>query len=828
MEQVRPAFGTLLRRYRLRAGLSQEALSERARTSVETVGALERGVRRAPYRETVALLAQALDLNDEDCAQLEGAAARPHRSRLTVVPDEAMQGVIASPLHNLPSQLSTLIGREAVVAEVGQLAETHRLVTLLGTGGVGKTRLALQVAANVISGWRDGTWLVEFAPISDPAGVVDSVARVLRVAESSTRSKIESVVEALKRQQLLLVLDNCEHVIAQSREVAVAILHACPNVHIIATSREALHVAGERIYRVPSLEYPDGAVTNSADAAGYAAVALFADRAHAADRTFNINDENVAPVAEICRRLDGIPLAIELAAARVNVLSSSQLAQMLEERLRILTRGDRTAAARQQTMRGTIDWSHDLLAVPERAMFRRLGIFAGGWTLEAVESVCDGAPLSPDSTLDVLSSLVEKSLAVAESAIRGKRFKLLESTRAFALERLDASGERDTVARRHAQWVATFFEEAADAYSTRPFSQWLTAVEPEMDNARAAMDWALGQGDDTTLAGRIAGSPPWRSTATYAEQRRWVEAVLARLDGSENPTIEARLWLTLSRHTDGNRSIEAAQRAIVLFERMGDRPRVASSLTCLAEGQLHTGRLAEGKATIVRALGLLRSLGLTRSSLYAWSLNRSALIELALGEHNNARSLLGESIALCEILGDNHASFVARDALADLEFVEGNLRRALALVEETAQIARQERDPFLLANACMNETALRISLGEFEEAQSSAWESFELFRRLRSPIRLGHAIDSVAILAARNGDLRCAARLRGYVDASHNAIGYRSEPLDRRVQEIFISLLREQLPDAEIESLAAEGALLNEDQAVDMAITTRPIPTETS
>jgi predicted ATPase/DNA-binding XRE family transcriptional regulator len=437
----RSAFGTLLRRLRLEAGLSQEALAERARMSVVTVGALERGVRRAPYRDTVALLAEALGLGPEERAQLESAAARPQRPK----PAAADAASIAAPVpeaaaqpNNLPLALTNFVGRETELAELEALLAGSRLVTIVGAGGIGKTRTALHVAAGSIGRRAEGVWLVELAPLADPSLVAGAIASALGVAEQSDRPVLDTLLQHLKHRRVVLVLDNCEHVIAEAARIAETILRACPGVRLLATSRETLRVAGEQAYRLPPLAVPPYQTVLAADAAlRYGAVMLFADRAAARDATFRLSDESAPAVSEICRRLDGIALAIELAAARVTVLAPHQLAQKLDERFRVLTGGSRTALPRQQTMWALIDWSYDLLSEKERLLFRRLSVFTGGWTLEAASEVCaddvtenDREALGPGDILDLLWALVDKSLVVAEPAGEEERYRLLESTRA--------------------------------------------------------------------------------------------------------------------------------------------------------------------------------------------------------------------------------------------------------------------------------------------------------------------------------------------------------------------------------------------------------------
>jgi predicted ATPase len=334
-------------------------------------------------------------------------------------PPSAKAGEHEAPSSNLPRQLTSFVGRADTVAEIAVLIETSALVTLVGAGGAGKTRCAIQVGAAVLDGSGDGAWFVDLAPLFDPTLVAGAVALALGVPESPSRSALETVVGYLKRKRLLLIIDNCEHVIGEARSVAGAIVRGCRDVRVLATSREALAIAGEEVYRLPSLAVPQTNAVTAAEAARSGAVELFVDRARSAEKRFALTDENASFLAEICRRLDGIPLAIELAAARVTMLSPQQLAQRLDERFRVLTGGDRSALPRQQTMRALIDWSYDLLGAAERAIFRRLSVFAGGFTLETASAVCADDALDELAVLDLLTSLVDKSLVHSEIGADG-------------------------------------------------------------------------------------------------------------------------------------------------------------------------------------------------------------------------------------------------------------------------------------------------------------------------------------------------------------------------------------------------------------------------
>ena len=420
--------GALLRRFRRGAGLSQEALAERACISVETVGALERGARRAPYRVTVAALAAALGLAREEHEQLCTAARRPRGRR-------------SESAHNLPWDVGELVGRDQLIADIGDLVATYRLVTLVGSGGAGKTSIAVRVAHEVLPAWTDGAWIVELAAAADERIALELSAAALGVQLARAADPLHALVTRLSDHRLLLVFDGCERIVGCVAAFAKAILRGCPNVHILTTSRERLGIGGERTYRIPPL-------------APHEAEALFVERAREADPRFTLTVENETLVADVCRRLDGLPLAIELAAARMKAINLTSLARRLDDRFQILGDGSRVADPHHRTMRALLDWSFALLSAGERVLLSRMAIFAGACTLESVESVCGAQPLEATDVLTLLSSLVEKSVVLGEHAGDAMEYRLLESTRCYALEKLHASGEFEALARRHAQWVA--------------------------------------------------------------------------------------------------------------------------------------------------------------------------------------------------------------------------------------------------------------------------------------------------------------------------------------------------------------------------------------
>jgi predicted ATPase/class 3 adenylate cyclase len=727
--------------------------------------------------------------------------------------------------NNLPRRLTPLIGREDVIAEIEPLVLERPLMTLVGTGGIGKTRVALQVGADLLDGSGDGVWLVELATLSDPASVVNTIASTFGLREQAERPMLEVLLQYLRPRNLLLILDTCEHLIEEVARVADAILHAASQVRLLATSREPLRIAGEYIYRLPSLGVPpeNGSLV-AEEALRYGSVALFAERATASDAKFKLTDESVPIVAEICRRLDGIALAIELAAARVRMLPPRQLAQKLDERFRVLTGGSRTALPRQQTMRALIDWSYDLLSEQEQKLFRRVAIFAGGWTLEAAEAVVTDETLDALDVFDLLSSLSEKSLVVAE-AQEIPRYRLLESMRAFALEKLEQNGELDAMARRHAQWAADLADRVEEATRTVPTSRWVAEYVPEFDNARSAVHWALEHGE-VVLAARIAAdfARPYRNLGLEAEMRSWLDAVLAKLDADAQPALAARVWSELSALTFGSLGIEVAQRAVELCERCNDAAIASLSLGRLAFKLSQASRSEEAQATNDRALRLVKEHGLANSFFHGNALNVAAIIAGNCGRFDQARQSYAEALALATAIGDEFSEGLVRTNMAELEFRLGNAVRALEVVSAVKAQARglSSRDNYTsnanyLNNALTNSAAYQIALDDIAGARTDAREVLRLARGA-SWYSTAIAIQHLATVAACSGDLRSGARLRGYVDASYRSGGAERERTEARTYEILMTALREKLSESEIEAFAAEGAQMTEDQAVAEAL----------
>jgi predicted ATPase/DNA-binding winged helix-turn-helix (wHTH) protein len=516
--------------------------------------------------------------------------------RSVVGPVETLAKPIRA-LTNLREPVSELIGREAELAEVMDLVTTQRLVTLIGEGGIGKTRLGLEVARHLLPEFPDGVRVAELAPLTDAGLVPVTVATALGLELAGGTISTDGVASALGSKQVMLVLDNCEHVIAAAANMAEALLHANSAARVLATSREPLRAEGECLYRVPPLAVPGETTEDMGQLLRHGAVRLFVARARAADPHFSPGPGIASAVVGICRRLDGIPLAIELAAARGGVLGIPEIAARLDDRFHLLTGGQRTALPRQQTLRATLDWSYDLLPEPERVVLRRLSIIPGGFSLTTASAIAATIEIAATDVVEGLANLVAKSLVRVEVGDASPQYRLLETTRAYALGKLADSGEFDTVARRHAEYFLKFFEQAEAEWETRPTAEWLVDYGRQIDNVRAALDWAMSRNGDVSIGVEltVASLPLWLHLLMLSECRRYVERALSNIetdsgyDARHKMKLNAALGLSLMQ-TEGPTPAGAVwTKALTLAERLGDVEYQLRALWALWAGRLSMG-----------------------------------------------------------------------------------------------------------------------------------------------------------------------------------------------------------------------------------------------
>jgi predicted ATPase/class 3 adenylate cyclase len=638
--------------------------------------------------------------------------------------------------HNLPIELTSFIGRDRELSEVKRLLGTTPLLTLTGVGGSGKTRLALHVAADVLENYADGVWWVDLAPLADSELVPTVMAETLGLREEAGRPLIERLVDHLRPQARLLVLDNCEHVVEVAADLVSTLLARCPHLHVLATSRESLRVSGEAVWPVPMLVLPDLPAQpdlGHAELAGLAradAVQLFVARAQAVVPDFNLNAHNAAPVVEVCRRLDGLALAIELAAARVTVLTAGQILARLDDRFRLLTTGGRSTVPRHQTLRATIDWSQNLLAPREKAVLRRLSVFSGGWTLEAAEVVCTdivvgtdvhgsggGGGIESPEVLDLLASLVMKSLVVAKDQSDGVvRYGLLESIRVYAAERLAEAAEAESTQLRHAVWFLQVSERAEETLSGPEQAATLQSLDTEHDNVRAAMHYFLSSGQ-AELGCRLAAAL-WRYWYLHGHLTE-ARTYLAQLLNLKNLMDADPRWRAKAHNAAG---------ALAYYQ----------------------GDLATAQVNFEAFRSLSRELG--EASDLARALNNLANVACDQARYAEAQSLFAESLALHRAAGDDARVAGTLTNMARLAQYLGQLADAQATLEESLVIARRLGLQVGVAGALVQLASLANGMLDFSKAQVLAQEGLEIHTTLDNKVGMAEALQHLAVAAAALGD----------------------------------------------------------------------------
>ena len=683
----------------------------------------------------------------------------------------------AEPPGNLPLQLNRFVGREPDVAHIRLVLESERLLTLTGTGGIGKTRLAIEVADSERERYRDGVWLIDLAPLAEPELVAQAVAAPLGVRAETGDSVQGPLLDFLRSRRLLLVIDNCEHLVDACARLVEAILRACPAVSILATSREPLHIAGETAWRVPTLAEPE-------------AVRLFADRALAASG-LDVTRTSTPAVERVCQQVDGIPLAIELAAARTGVLSVDQIATRLDNRFRLLVGGGRTAPARQQTLRATLDWSYELLPESERQLLKCLSVFAGGWTLEAAEFV--GAAASDTRTEDVferLARLVDKSLVQADPGTAGHlRYRLLESVRAYAYERLRESGMAAATQQRH----CTYYGQLADQAETNVLwgtsgREWLMRLDRELTNVRAALGWALSEDGDPKAALRLVGhlGHYWYTHGDRAEGHTWLTRALARVPepGLYLDADDARAWAWATvwagglahGRSDYDRATRQVNQAMAVFARLDDQRGVGWCLHFL-------GHIARAQSELPRA----------------------------------AEDLAG-AVAAFRAVNDEVSAVLPLAALGFTVCLLGDQPRATELCEQAVSVAREAGTTGRLTLALIYRGQVANIQGEARRAAEVFQEGLQLAREWDSAWGMAECLEGLAVSAASEAQPERAARLLGSAARLRETIGAPVHPVDRADHERAVEVSRSALGAAAFETAWASGQAMSLEDVIDYSV----------
>jgi predicted ATPase len=711
------------------------------------------------------------------------------------------------------------VGRGRETGEVKRLLADHRLVTLVGIGGVGKTRVALQVAAEVIEQYSDGVWVVELGSISDAELVPTCVAQVLGIQEKAGEPLTRTLCRHVRNRCLLLVLDTCEHVVAAAATFVAGLLAEAPNCHVLATSREALTADGEQQFPLQPLSLP-GEVASLKEVASAEAVQLFVERAGLQHPGFVLTPDVASTVATICSRLEGIPLAIELAAARMSSLSIEEISRRLDDRFGLLATGPRESPRRQKTLRATLDWSYDLLDDKERRALRRLAVFAGGFSLEAALRVAGEAPTKDATMLDLLAALVARSLVLADATEAGTRYRLLDTMREYCTEKLEAAQERPLVSGRHARYFRDHFEHALEDWQHGSDLHWNRMYLAERDNVRAALDWAFSPHGDLDIGTSLMAhsGPAWLLWSLRREGLARVELALTHCNSRTPARIRARLWLwlgVLQQFSDMVKSVRALRRSVALHRRAGDAFGTSYSLVRLAGGLARMRKLDLAQQALDAARPLLSRIPVPVAMAPYFHI--AGFVRKQAGDLPAARTQYEKAISLHRSAGAERAAAELCGSLADTNWALGELDAAVAGFREViAQLRASNRGTKLILGLNLTNLAgVLVERGDVEEALSVAREGIEL---RKAGGDTSGALDHLALRAALVGRWADAARLAGYVDAVFATIGSPRQANEARARARLDRLLRDQISTDECAKLLAEGATMTEEDACRFAL----------
>ncbi len=732
--------------------------------------------------------------------------------------------------HNLPAQITSFVGREKEMAELKRLLAAHRLVTLTGSGGAGKTRLSIEAAAQLLDQFPDGAWLAELAPVADPDFIPQTLLAIFSLREDPHRSPTAVLIDHLRGKSLLLLLDNCEHLVEGCARIAEALVSACPDLRILVTSREVLGIAGEVDYHIPSMRTPDPAhLPALPELMKVDSVRLFLERAAAVRNGFQLTDANAAFVAQICSHLDGIPLAIELAASRMKALSPEQIAARLGDRFHLLTGGSRTALPRQQTLRATIDWSYDLLPEQEKRLFRRLAVFAGGWTLQAAEQVCGEAAGGLD-VLDLLTHLVEKSLVFTVESAGEIRYHRLETIRQYSYERLLETDEVDALRDRHLDFFMRFAESVDEHLKAGDQILWQRRMSAELDNLRAALEWGLRTRPDSAL--RIAGASNlfWTAGGFSAEGFRWTTEALQRVEQAPLPqgvTAEqrslaragalrglTRLYLSLGDNANARR---VAEEAVSLYRQAGDRRGLAFALVILAYPLEFLGERAQAEAGLHEAYGIARAEG----DVYVMcrALNRLARVVVDLyNDPALPQAYVEESIRLAKGAGLRSQEAQAIEVLGVIAAHRNEHDMARRLFRESLAIYEEIGAPFNAILEKSNLAHLERRVGEYARALEYYRETIAAFRDIGQVGAVAHQLECFGFIALARQENERALTLFAAADRLREKSATPMTPDEQRYFDEQLAQLRQQLDPGRFGSVWAQGSALTMEQAIQLAL----------
>ncbi len=720
---------------------------------------------------------------------------------------------------NLPQLLTSFVGRERELAEIKQRLPDTRMLTLTGTGGIGKTRLALQAAAEVREAYRDGAWFVDLSALVDPTLVASALAQVLKVKEAAGQPLQATLCAHLRGKEVLLIVDNCEQVLAAVADLAEALLGATAKVTLVATSREPLHVGGEQVYPVAALPVPG----RSADAKGIArsdAVQLFVERARAHRPSFDLEGSRARAVADICVRLDGIPLALELAAARVAVLPVEQIERLLDQRFRLLTSGSGSDVPRHQTLRAMLDWSYDLLNDNERLLLARFSVFAGGFTLAAAEAVAIGDPIAKDDIVYLLIALVEQSLIVADED--GDRYRMLETVREYAREKLNASGSADTFRTQHRDYFLALAEEAEPKLMGEQQTEWLRRLEDEHENLRASLDWSL-MAPEPSPSLRLCGALArfWNIRGHFSEGREWCARVLSHAGAKERSAERAKVLNAAGAmaHLQGDYPAARTwyEERLLIARELGNKTVIASSLVNLGPVHLALGDVAIARALYEEALGMRQDL--TDRALVAGLLNNLGNLVRNSGDASAARAMYEESLAIKRELGDKQGIANTLNNLGLAASAQGEFDLARAMYEESLAIKRELGDRRGIATSLTNLAGEALRQRDFAVSRTLDIESMAISRELVYRRGIANSLEGLACVGAELGNFLLAATLWGAAERLRTEIGAQWAPLEQLTYDRRVTAARAGLGDnAAFDREWRKGHHLTLEQAIELAL----------
>ena len=848
------SFGEWLRQYRRMLDLTQQELADQAGCARITLRRIEADALK-PSKELALILLEKLGIPEMERLQWIQFARG-----LSGFPEKSIHLSTSQPNTNLPTPLTSFIGREKEQAEIKNLIAKNRLVTLTGAGGIGKTRLSIQVASREENDFPNGIWLVEFAPISDPALVPQVILTTLSLSEQTGRSPLRTLSDFLQAKRALLILDNCEHLITACAQICNDLLTQCPKLKILATSREPLNISGETIWQVTTLSIPERGKLSLTDLLlSFESIRLFVERATAVNSEFVLTEQNALAIAQICQHLDGIPLAIELAATRMRIMTTEEIAAHLEDRFDLLNQGSRTAAPHHQTLRAAIDWSYGLLIEEERVLFRRLSVFAGGWSLEAAKSICTGKSLEQDEIFALLSHLVDKSLVNVEPKNGTSRFQMLETIRAYARAKLLESGESEIIHRSYLSFFTSWMEQVEPKLHGPEQILWLDHIEIEHDNLRVALQWAAKNDLETGL--RLAESLGWFWFARGypSEGIEWLnnlitcdnpqtesqvtalnfKALLSSLTGDFETVVKSveiilksediakpryigwalRGKAVMLAWSGGNTqlAISLGERALAIFQTLGDEWHHGMSLFALGDVYLHGAKdYSMAEHVHEKSLEVLRGIG--DKFGIAHVLLSLGFNHLRQGNYPRATELEEEALTLLRELRDKAGIGWTLANLYNLARFQGDHERAQSLAEERLGLWRSVGFGLQIAWAIYDLGRIAVLQNNLGTAVSRFKESLLLFQQKGSLKDKILCLIGPAHLLTAQGKMEHATRLYGAFQNLSESNHVELEPYDRAEMERIFKTLHADLEETQFARAWAEGEKMSLDEAIDYVL----------